>query len=642
MTARPKVHPVLRLPPVVPGQYEQWKALLELRQKKIEAEENDPMRFGYEPPIWKLADAVMGMPWMEARTDGPTQGELIRERLGITRPWSILLIMGANRSSKSQYAARTVMKLIQWKPSARSWCYHENERNSIDYQQLYVHNYFPPEWKVKAVKTHKAFMSFSRQNGFPDRNFVLPNDSSCNFRTYEQDIKKSEGGECDIVWCDELVPVDLVNVLKSRIATRAGWMIITFTPVEGYSGTVKMFQDGAKIMRTTPAYLLAHEGRDPDVAQALGVTDEHALELVAWAEKRGNPVDVWSVPERMEEIIQKPEAGIQKPEWEHVPRVAQCLDGQSGILWFHGRDNPYGNPVQLFSLYGKAGADKVRERCYGVALKAMEARFPKFKEEVHTIEPAAIPKEGTIYFLMDPASKRNPFMKWFRVTKERAYLYREWPGNYHIPGAPVFESGPGPGPWAIPDGKHPDGARGPAQKPFGFGLLRLKMEIARLEGWADWHEDVNNMAMGKTRKPVVEWRMENGAVEKPYRRFIDSRAASTPRVEQDRPVTLLEEMLRLGLDFELTPAYTINEGVAKINDALDYDTGKQMDFMNSPKFLISRDCLNTIFAYQTWTGDDGNKGACKDPIDLDCYFWLADLEYMDPKAQWVTSGRGAY
>lgn len=634
MTKRPKVHPVLRLPPVLPGQYEQWKELLELRHRKMEAEELDPMRFGYEPPVWKMADALMGLPWVEK------DGEEIRQALGLRRPWSILLVMGGNRSSKSQMAARTVMKLLRHKPGARAWCFHENERNSIDYQQKYVHHYFPPEWKTKAIKTHKAFMSFGLQNGFPDRNFVLPNESTCNFRTYEQDIKKSEGGECDIVWCDELVGVDLVNVLKSRIATRAGWMIITFTPVEGYSGTVKKFLDGAKVLREAPAYLLPGEGQEVDIGKMLGVDREHALKLQAWAEKRGEPVDVWSVPEKLEDIL-KP--GLEGGGYEMVPRVAQCVEEQSGVLWFHGRDNPYGNPVQLASLYAKSGPDKIKERCYGVALKAMEANFPKFKEKVHVISPSAIPeKDATIYFFMDPASARNPFMKWYRQTRERTYLQREWPGNYHIPGAPVYETGPGPGPWAVPDGKRADGAKGPAQKPFGFGLLRIKMEIARLEGWVDWKADEYDVANFRKRKPVIEWKIENGAREIPFRRFIDSRAASSPRVEQDRPVTLLEEMLRLGLDFELTPAFTIAEGKMKINDALDWDASREMDFMNAPKYMISADCQNTIFSYLTWTGEDGNKGACKDPIDLDCYYFLSDLGYVDPKASWVTSGGGVY
>jgi len=636
VTAQLKVHPVLRAPPALPGRYEEWKALLELRQKKIEAEAADPMNYGYEPPIWKLADACLGLPWVQQE-----EGTRLRAELGMARPWSILLIMGANRSSKSQYAARTVMKLLRAQTARRAWCFHENERNSIDYQQRYVHNYFPPEWKVKAIKTHKAFMSFGLQNGFPDRNFVLPNESSCNFRTYEQDVKKSEGGECDIVWCDELVPVDLVNVLKSRIATRAGWMIITFTPIEGYSGTVKKFLDGARVIREGPGYLLPAAGAGINMAAALGVDEEHAQKLVAWAEKRGGPVDVWSVPEKVERIL-TPDAAAGKA-YERVPRVAQCVDGQEGVLWFHGRDNPYGNPVQLAVLYAKAGNDKIKERCYGIALKAMEANFPKFKESVHVIDPAAIPRENaSIYFFMDPASARNPFMKWYRRTRDKTYLFREWPGSYAIPGAPVWETGPGPGPWAVPDGKHADGAKGPAQKPFGFGLLRIKMEIARLEGWADWKQDENDIAQGKKRKPVLEWRIENGAQEVPLRRFIDSRAASSPRVEQDRQVTLLEEMFRMGMDFELTPAYTIADGKVKINDALDWDTSTTMDFMNSPKYMISAECRNTIFSYLTWTGDDGNKGACKDPIDLDCYYFLSDLDYVDPKAQWVTPGQGVY
>ena len=69
------------------------------------------------------------------------------------------------------------------------------------------------------------------------------------FKAYEQDRTTIEGGNLDMVWPDELVPVDWVRTLELRIAEKSGWMVITFTPVEGYTPTVAQFQDGAAVVK---------------------------------------------------------------------------------------------------------------------------------------------------------------------------------------------------------------------------------------------------------------------------------------------------------------------------------------------------------------------------------------------------------
>jgi hypothetical protein len=58
----------------------------------------------------------------------------------------------------------------------------------------------------------------------------------------------------------------------------------------------------------------------------------------------------------------------------------------------------------------------------------------------------------------------------------------------------------------------------------------------------------------------------------------------------------------IGLYFEPTPGDDINEGIQAINDALNYDETKPVDFYNKPRLLISSECPNLIFALQTWTG----------------------------------------
>jgi hypothetical protein len=84
---------------------------------------------------------------------------------------------------------------------------------------------------------------------------------------------------------------------------------------------------------------------------------------------------------------------------------------------------------------------------YGVAVKQFQMKFPKFDVAVHVVPDSQIPKQGWNYNLMDPAGGRNFAMLWARSTKECDYVYRDWPGNYEIPGIGV------PGPWAKSSGR---------------------------------------------------------------------------------------------------------------------------------------------------------------------------------------------
>ena len=129
--------------------------------------------------------------------------------------------------------------------------------------------------------------------------------------------------------------------------------------------------------------------------------------------------------------------------------------GKRAVVFFHSSDNPYGNPKEVWGMIAGKPEDFVKERFYGVALKEMRARFPKFNLDVHVVAPEEVPADGTNYKMVDPCSGRNFFMLWIRVTPEHAYVYREWPGDYYIEGVGV------PGPWALPDGKKMDGRRGP-------------------------------------------------------------------------------------------------------------------------------------------------------------------------------------
>lgn len=638
--------------------------LMRMRAASIAAEEADPLRRGWEPPIWHVCDALLGFEWCY---DGAFLRELerrlglgwsefcgrMRERLGYKEPVKMLLVMGGNRAGKSEYAAKRGMQTMVEKAGARVYAFHMSEPRSKRDQQPLFWNYMPYEWKTQTAEV-TTYIKYKKKTGFADNSFILPNGSEGVFLNYMQDKDTAlQGLEGDLALADELIPADWVEDLLLRLATRAGKGVLTFTPVNGYTPTVKLFCDGAQAVRRVSARLCPLDGGDADEAGALGLADGEYRELWAAVEKKRVPLVPQSVPEDVIGWLEKEGRGDRGEEkggrvFEETPRVLKCVDPRKAVVYFNPSDNPYGNPKEVAATLRGKPRWYVRERFYGVAEKTISVMIPKFSRVVHVVRAAGIPAGGTNYMFYDPASERNSFMLWMRRCGKDAYLYREWPGKYAIPGVGV------PGPWAIPSGRKDgrnDGAPGEGQRPaFGFGNARYKFEMARLEGWEDWKRwrgDRNagvtpavpgGAGRGATREeyPAEEelaaWDERNGADEVITSRFIDSRAASAPRIEKDRPVTLQTLFDELHVFFFLTPGADICDGVAKINSALDWQEG-----VNPPHFFVSEECENSIYALENWMNADGQNGACKDPIDLMRYFFMAECEDVGPNDY---AGRG--
>lgn len=638
----PTSHPLLRVPTaaqmVAMGE-QRWREMMTRREEIIRREKLDPFRNAWEPPIWRVCDALLGFPWVPAEW-----AEAMRRRLGFDKPVRVQLVLGGNRAGKSQWASNRVMRVLMTKDTARAWALHSTMPMSRQYQQPLLYNYLPAGLRETDIKSKTTYIAYKQKTGFSEEQFVLPPKrpglpgNDCLFKSYDQDITTIEGGNLDIVWPDELVPPDWVETLELRIAERNGWMPITFTPVQGYTETVRLFLDGAEPVMESIAFLCPKDGGPPDVVRALGFDpdvegDSDILRELYEAEKEGRASFYpQSIPQNCDDWLN---GGTGQPaipagrEFEKVPRILKCADesGKRAVVFFHSADNPYGNPKNVYATIASRAREFVKERFYGIATKTLSVRFPRFNRNVHVIPAAAIPTAGTNYHYCDPCGGRNFFMHWYRVTPERVYIYREWPSGYYIPGVGV------PGPWAVPDGRHPDGKRGPAQKPFGWGLRQYKRELARLEQWTaleKWRKQ-----HGDTPCPdetLGEWSEHDGAREVIQERFLDSRFASTPRIEKDRPVTLLTEFEEIGLFFSATPGDDIDEGVELITDALDYDESKPVSYLNQPELLVSAECVNTIYALTTWTGQtrEGRRcldGATKDPIDLIRYKYLSDSGY---------------
>lgn len=638
-------HPVMQLPTPAAAQAmgaEEWTKAMTLRETTIRSELAEPLWRCFEPPIWKVCDALWGAPWLEE-----AEARKIRENLKFPNPVNVLLLNGGWASGKTEYAANRVSRLMQRKDHGITWFFHETRSAQVDQQDPIVYKYLPPNLKKeKAILTSVTYIAYKEKTGFSDGSFVLPNHHRGRFWTYDGGVDKLQGPTVDAAWGDELMTPDFVAAVRSRVSRSGGVFFITFAPIHGYSETVQEFWDGAETVRESIAFLNPDDGGPRDVARYLNLSDAELLELRAWLDRKEKlpfPNVPWSRPEDCSKWLTGEPSQPAIPAGRKFKKVARVLkpvdpENRSAVVCFHGSDNPYGKPLSVYAINASVSEEMGNRYFYGVSKKGMTRKFPKFDRKVHVIPDSAVPEFGTNYNLVDPTDGgRNFFMNWIRVTPKAAFVYREWPGSYEIPEIGI------PGPWAIPSGKLGDGAKGPGQEGFGFGTIDYKEELARLERWLDAEAKNNPLEKPESkRERVKKWFAEHGAKEVVARRFMDSRFASTPHMENDRPVTLLENFAEIGLHFELTPGDDISEGVMMINDALAFDPTRPVDALNCPRLFIAESCKNTIYALETWRNKEGLRGATKDPIDLLRYFMLLGLMQHLSADDYKSEGGGHY
>lgn len=118
--------------------------------------------------------------------------------------------------------------------------------------------------------------------------------------------------------------------------------------------------------------------------------------------------------------------------------------------------------------------------------------------------------------------------------------------------------------------------------------------------------------------------------------MIDSRAGSQSKIGFGGDRTLLELCQELCADFVPASGRRIGAGEELINALLDPAPGGR-------RLFVAASCKNTIFALGHLTGADGQKGACKEPIDCLRYGLESGLldDRPDPALDAPTCGPGA-
>ena len=528
-------------------------SLIAAREQAITLAATDPLQHGFGLEPWVRADELL------------TSADE-------------LLILGGNRSGKSEYCARRAVQALVAKERATVWCLHSTADSSVELQQPVIRRWLPPEWRAAGKKGTTTNVRWTDKGGFPDGVFVLPNGSRCRFLNYSMNVSVIEGGECDLIWCDELVPQEWVETLRYRLVTRAGKLLISFTPVKGYSRVVHEYMAGGVVQSGRPAPLL--------------------------------PASQVHVP------------GCPPGE---MPYVLQPFRKNARAICFHTECNPFGGYAQLVKMLDGKTRAEVKIRAYGWAERLEGRTFPKFDPGIHGVPAEKIPAAGTRYCVADPAGSKNWFIKWYLVDDlGRVFLYREWPDLERF------------GEWALP-GEKADGKPGPAQTlEAGRSITGYKRLILEAEGWRwngkEWeegpgaeriHERLIDPRLGGAAVPSAEEGTSIISLMADEQRDAEGRLAGPP------------------MDWTPAPGVSIEEGIQSINDWLDWDDRAPLTALNCPRYYVSTACGQTLYALLEYTGRDGLKGALKDVVDPDRYLFRAGPERVT-ETTYLASGGGGY
>lgn len=607
---------------VAAGKGDELAAWLARREERIaQADESlgDPYRHGFELPHWSDAD------------------RLVAECL-------LVYSAGGKRASKSEWAAKRVVRAACTYPRGKIWCFQDNERSSITMQQSLIYKYLPKAYKeMMPLRDRIAKMVYSQAGGFTDRLLILPNETEIHFLTYNQEPEDYQGWELGSprhlvdkirrddpateavpnvgAWPDEDMPMTWLETLKQRCSTRGSKILWTYSPLLGITTTIKDVTGGMRTIESRPAELLSERQNVP---------------------------------------------GLPKG---HMPYIQRGTMGESktAAIYFFTQWNPasgYNEEGGIKALCVGQPTDYIERNAYGYARDTVNRACPLFSTDINVIRPEDAPSTGTNYLLVDPAGKRNWYMFWIRITGEdppRYVIYREWPD------AVTF------GEWAVPsqNPRQPDGDPGPAQRCLGYSIARYKQLILEQERIRPPIREGKLHEPDPLRRALAVKALEAAGFHEPYpaeaaralldvvepifERGIDPRAGKEERTAVTGGGTCLIEKLadenhdpRTGeivaprMYFTPMAGLGVEEGFTAINHLLYYNREEEViPFYNAPQLYVVNTCAHMIWSLSNFTGMGGDKAGGKDPMDLARYLATSEWRHIEGGRLQVYGG-GSY
>jgi len=593
-----------------------------------------------------------------------------RDADGLLRDAQVLwlYLSGSIRSSKSTFMDERAVRTALEFPGVEIWFVNATEESSWAGTQKYVWQHLPPEVRALNFKTdphRKYWVRYTPGRGFSDGLCVLPRTGSIlRFKTFTQDPESQQGSELGVprhLWAAHQRKVALLELAKDRTAE------------EEY--------ELARLRKIHNIGAVADESMTPEWFRLLMTRCRNRGSKVLWGftpEAGITPTirtlvgRARTIKARRADLLPGRRIAEDCPEG-FAPYIAEPVEPKGRVIYFPAEANPfafYDAPGGIKEAYaGHPDAEAVERAVYGYARDVVARPFPNWGAW-NVVPEEALPAEGTNYMFTDPHGRRPDFTIWVRVTRQQEYyVYREFPWVKPLrqkPEWPVLRHGYGE--WAVPskrlsaDGKRGmDGDRGPAQRAMGFGPVQYRRmwldveAVTELEAPADphrrkiWEEAVRGLKeAGPTA--IAEALRRVDARELVVERFSDPRPLGTGTRQTDGTLTLQEQHLIPGVeDGRPVPPLLVkparsgasrDAGAQELNGLLAWDRTKALARpYNAPRLYVAESCENVIWALGNWTGEEGDAGACDDPIACLRYMASTELHYRDPDRPMSRGGR---
>jgi hypothetical protein len=365
--------------------------------------------------------------------------------------WPIHVILGGNRSTKSNFAARLMVWGLGNIPEMEARAYHVTDRRSKEDQQRVIYDSLPHGLRNLAVKKGQFHsLLYTQKNGFTDNVCIVPplpdwrRGGRIDFGNYSQfanDAQVAEGFKAQIIWADEECPDKLFETLQFRTKDYHGRIILTFTTLDGWT---------------------------PLVSRLLGHTKTLDSVYVPFVGKR-------------------------------LPVLEESLSCPGALIhYWHTENNPFIDTKEFMKGLKGRPMQQILARAYGIPTKAAEAVFASFDKMINVVKHEDLPfvKDPsypvTRYMAIDPAGSKAWFMTWVAIDSSGTWwVYREWPDLSYEP-------------WALP-GPTADGKAGPGQKAGDDKGIRDYVELMLdLEGGEKIFERIIDPRLGAAQRQSEE------------------------------------------------------------------------------------------------------------------------------------------
>ncbi len=128
------------------------------REATLKLAEEDPLNHGFNLDHWQYAE------------------ELLSKSMDV-------MCLGGNRSGKTEFGARAVVRSAILNEKATIICFAQDEIVCIEVQQSAIYRNLPPEYKQK-TKTETEYVNYKVKTGFSGASLILRNGSKMLFRKY--------------------------------------------------------------------------------------------------------------------------------------------------------------------------------------------------------------------------------------------------------------------------------------------------------------------------------------------------------------------------------------------------------------------------------------------------------------------------